>query len=222
MNIFKLIKKHILKTVKAFNPYSKVFFAQYAEDLILENIFINKGNGFYVDIGANHPFRFSNTYSLYLKGWRGINIEPNPDLVKLFDIFRKRDINIQMGISDKSELLYYYQFDDSALNNFSEKKTNEILKNTKYKLIKKSKIELKKLDYILEKYLPVNKIDFISIDAETMDLKVLKSNDWKRFSPEYILIEKLSKSNEIDNFLTNRGYSVYCKMNKTNFYKKIK
>ena len=50
----------------------------------LYRIFEECKSGFYVDIGAHHPKRFSNTYFFYKRGWSGITVEPNSDAIKLF------------------------------------------------------------------------------------------------------------------------------------------
>jgi len=57
-----------------------ISYAQNFEDVILERIFKDKESGFYVDIGACHPVYDSVTYHFYLKGWSGINVEPQPGL----------------------------------------------------------------------------------------------------------------------------------------------
>ena len=73
-------------------------YSQEGEDLLLRRIFEHQKNGFYVDVGAHHPFRFSNTYLLYKCGWRGINIDAMPGSMRLFRRFRARDINIECGV----------------------------------------------------------------------------------------------------------------------------
>ena len=68
---------------------------------ILFYLFYDISYGFYIDVGANDPIIYSTTKSFYDKGWNGINIEPLPDKYKLLTIFRKRDINLQIGIGNK-------------------------------------------------------------------------------------------------------------------------
>ena len=64
-------------------------YSQEGEDLILKRYFgSQKKTGFYVDIGAHHPFRFSNTALLREMGWTGINVEPSPDLIENFYKFK--------------------------------------------------------------------------------------------------------------------------------------
>ena len=66
---------------------------------------------------------------------------------------------------------------------------------------------------ILEQYLPTDKkIDFLNIDVEGLEIDVLKSNDWDRFSPEVILVEFFSTSlndilrSDLHGFLTSLSY----------------
>lgn len=75
-------------------------YAQQGEDLILREILNYASTGFYVDVGAHHPFRFSNTYLFYKQGWRGINIDAMPGSMTLFHRFRPRDINIECGVAN--------------------------------------------------------------------------------------------------------------------------
>src|SRR5882762_9035683 len=101
---------HRLRT-RLFDIYATKSYSQEGEDMILQRIFAGKERGFYVDVGAHHPRRFSNTYFFYRKGWSGINIEPSPEAVRAFQSDRKRDTNLQCGISDRAGNLTYYSFD---------------------------------------------------------------------------------------------------------------
>ena len=69
-------------------------FSQSNEEKILLDLFKDKKYGFYLDAGCHHPYRFSNTAALYKKGWKGINIDVNHKSLKLFNLFRRRDINL--------------------------------------------------------------------------------------------------------------------------------
>ena len=78
-------------------------FSQEGEDLFLINFFKDKKEGFYVDVGAFHPFRISNTYALYKKGFRGINIDISATSIDFFNFARPDDINLNVGATDKFE-----------------------------------------------------------------------------------------------------------------------
>lgn len=205
--------------------YSQLYYSQEGEEIILRRFFNFKNTGFFVDIGAHHPMRFSNTYQLYKLGWRGINIDATPGSMMEFMKLRKEDINIEAGISNQVESLYFYSFDEPALNTFDEKKMQQIVSNSPYKLINKQEIKTITLADVLNQYLKSNTaIDFFTIDAEGYDLKVLQSNDWLKFKPKVIVVESsfvdilLLKSDEIFIYLDKLGYKPFAKTFKSVFY----
>ncbi len=186
--------------------------------MILQRIFQGRKRGFYVDIGAHHPRRFSNTNLFYRRRWRGINIEPNPDAIKAFKSMRKRDINLQVGVSDRSGSLKYYQFDEPALNTFDEAIVASRLATTPYRLVGTVEVPVERLDTLLTRHVPAGvQIDFLSVDVEGLDLAVLKSNDWARFRPRCVLVEALGVSfaeieaNPISGLLAGQGYELVAK-----------
>src|SRR4051812_17526869 len=100
-------KKALSKVLPVNYFKSLTSYSQEGEDMVLQSFYEGrkKYKGFYIDVGAHHPYRFSNTLFFYKKGWRGINIEPTPNAVKAFNIFRRRDINLNIGISSKRDKL---------------------------------------------------------------------------------------------------------------------
>jgi hypothetical protein len=106
--IFNNIKRFCIQMKRGlFDSFALTSYSQEGEDLILRKIFENQQQGFYIDVGAHHPKRFSTTYVFYKHGWRGINIDAMPDSLKVFNKFRKRDINLEKAFSDKKERLTY-------------------------------------------------------------------------------------------------------------------
>jgi FkbM family methyltransferase len=206
---------HIKKSL-GLSSFSKQTFSAAGEDIILnELLFGNLSNGFFVDIGCYHPKLYSNTYQLYRRGWNGINVDPNRESIRLFNLYRKRDTNLQSGISLEAKQSDYYNFSHSGINTFSanvaEKSTNKKW-NT---LLKVEKINCMPLSQLLDKYLPVNKtIDLLDIDVEGLDMDVLKSNNWEKYRPRVILVEDLDFRNslsesEIYLFLKDQRYKFY-------------
>jgi len=112
-------KLNIIKN-NYFDGFSLKSYSQEGEDMILRRLFEKQKTGFYVDVGAHHPKRFSNTFFFYKKGWRGINIDAMPNSMSLFNKIRSRDINLEIPISDKKQKLKYYMFNEAALNCFSK------------------------------------------------------------------------------------------------------
>jgi hypothetical protein len=115
LTLIKKFFKNLLDFLRIKSIWSKHYYGESGEDVLL-NSFCHK-KGFYIDIGAYHPARASNTYLFYKKGWRGINIDANPYSIKLFNKMRKRDININAGISDKNTVLNYFCFSKSDSSN---------------------------------------------------------------------------------------------------------
>jgi len=208
-------------------PYSNLYWSQEGEDILIKRIFANKKNGFYVDVGAHHSSRFSNTYKLYKENyWSGVNIDPSLSSYLDLQKKRKRDININIGISDKKEILKFYSFNEEALNTFSLKKKKQLKLN--YKLKKTEKIHCKKLSDVLDGCLKKKiKIDLLTIDTEGYDLKVLKSNNWNKYLPDYIIVEISSSTldeimkDSITKFLNKRHYRIYSKLHKSVIFKLI-
>jgi len=202
-----------------FDGYALKSYSQEGEDMILRRLFENQQTGFYVDVGAHHPKRFSNTYFFYKKGWRGINIDAMPDSMRPFNKIRPRDINIEKPVSDKKQVLTYYAFNEPALNGFSKELSDERAnQNNNYHIIFEKDIETSTLAEILDNNLPQNQeIDFLSIDVEGLDFMVLKSNNFEKYKPKVILIEILGSSltdienNEISKYLKGFDYSIYAK-----------
>jgi len=201
--------------------------SQEGEDLILRRIFEKKTKGFYIDVGAHHPKRFSNTFLFYELGWHGINIDALPGSQQLFDKMRPADINIEIGIAEEDATLNYYIFNEPALNGFSKDLSEERDSfNTEYKILDIKKIKVSPLSYVLNSYLPDKQvIDFMTIDVEGLDLEVLKSNDWTKYRPKYVLVEVLNESlaktqsSSIGRFMSDVGYEIYCKSANTVFFK---
>jgi FkbM family methyltransferase len=214
-----LLKKSILRLRnKVLDVYVVKSYSQEGEDIILRKLFDGKPRGFYVDVGAHHPRRFSNTRSFYLTGWQGINIEPNPDAMWKFQSERSRDINLQFGVGVCSGCSTYYVFDDSALNTFDRRLAESRIADTPYKLTGTLEVPVERLDSLLQQYLPPNQhIDFLSVDVEGHDLQVLNSNDWQLYRPYCVLVESLDTSieeairGEIFKFMSRQGYELLAK-----------
>jgi len=213
-----LIEKLIIIKNNYFDGFSLKSYSQEGEDMILKRLFDKQKTGFYVDVGAHHPKRFSNTFFFYKKGWSGINIDAMPNSMRLFDKIRPRDINLEVPISDKKQKLKYYMFNEPALNGFSKDLAEKRDGKDNYKIISERDMETSTLEKILEKNLPSGQeIDFMSIDVEGLDFQVLKSNNWKRFRPKFVLVEVLDSSiKEIANskeykYLAEFGYEIFAK-----------
>lgn len=164
---------------------TNIYYSQFGEDVFLDQLFQYKPKGFYVDVGAFHPYNMSNTCVFYNRGWRGINIEPNPNSFKAFRKHRPLDININLAIdTSEREVLFNCLEELSGIDDESY-----LFQNRKTR-IKQCRVKTAPLNKILREHVPSGTIiDFMSIDCEGHDIEVLLSNDWTAFRPRAILVE---------------------------------
>lgn len=225
--LIKLIRKNIKNWVWAYTDWvSYKSYSGEGEDMILRKIFYKKKKGFYIDIGAYHPKKSSNTYFFYKKGWHGINIDAMPGSMKLFNQLRKRDINLETPLGKDGETVKYYEFADRALNGFESPKLQEKdSSKSQNRLIKIHQLKSSSLNHIMENYLPKDqKIDFMTIDVEGQEFLILESFDFGKYKPDWILAEiwdysfERNDNGNLDKLLKSYGYQPIAKTLNTIFY----
>ena len=208
----QIIKKiHIFHNIYVKHKFfiSKKSYAMDNEDTAILNYFKNKKNGFYVDVGCYHPIHRNNTYLLYKKNWNGINIDTSEFSVDLFNFMRPKDLNYNCAVSNKNEIIkLFYQKKLSQLSTTEINQAKIVFQGN----IKEKKIQAFTLDEILnrDKY-KNSKIDFLDIDVEGADLKVLEGLSFDKFKPELVCVEiygKEIKKSDIYNFLANKNYEL--------------
>lgn len=210
----RLARKFLLKNgYYQLNNHAHTSFSQMGEDLIVDKIFEGKKRGFYVDVGAFHPTIYSNTYIFYQRGWRGINIDAMPGSMLKFNELRPRDKNVEVAVGRKSGSVWYFKSSGPALNTLSELRVQEIAEMKEHSITGKEKVRMRTLSNVLDKYLPAKqKIDFMNIDVEGLDLEVLQSNNWNRYRPHVVIVESFLFNPErpLDDkiyfFLKNKKY----------------
>ena len=119
-----------------------------------------------------------------------MNIDAYEQSIELFNIFRPEDININCGVSDRNEKMEYYMFHDSGARN-----TFLVDQNDTKEAVEVKMIDMRNINDILEEY-HVDKIDFMDIDIEGLEEKVIQTFNWKKYHPKCVLIELLGKSIE--------------------------
>jgi FkbM family methyltransferase len=201
--------------------HTDVFASQEGEDVLLRRLlkwYYNKP-GFYVDIGAHDPIRFSNTYHFYLQGWRGINIDPRPGIMQRFAQIRPRDVNLELGIAANSGCLDYYQFQEAAFNTFDQ--ASVAYAETRTELLSVSQVAVESLCNVFKKQLPEKTdITFMSVDVEGLELEVLISSDWNLYRPKIVVVEALQPAAllDLDEFLVSKKYLRVASTKNSYFY----
>lgn len=207
-----------------------VAYGQEGEDLVLASIFFRlngmkkKTRGFYVDVGAHHPYTYSNTAVFSSLGWTGINIEPSPDAIRLFAKYRPLDLNVQSGVGSQSGELDYFMFVEAALNTF-DADVAAYHRNSGRKFLGVKRVTVKRLSEILESAVDVaQSIDLLNVDVEGFDLQVLQSNNWEKFQPRVVAIEQHALGledvlrSDVALYLRGFGYTAWAKTASTILY----
>ena len=195
--------------------YNFHIFSEYYEDLILYLILFDIKKGFYIDVGAYDPIKVSVTKSFYLKGWRGINIEPQPGKIELFKKDRPDDINLQLAVGERKGKVTFYIDDQcsSVEEKYSKNYTN------------KTVVEMDTMSNICKSYVPEGtKIDFCKIDVEGGEKNVLLGYDFINYRPKVFCIESTIPRSQKHNYelweyiLINNDYSYIYSQGVNRFY----
>lgn len=218
---FAVIKK-ILDLVIS---YKQSTYSQFGEDRYLLEHFKDVSNGFFVDVGAYHPRQFSNTYLLYKRGWRGVNIDATPGSMTLFRILRPRDINRELVVSDSDKPVRLAVWGTDSENTVSEAQA-DAARVHKGEPIFDREMQPRTLTEILaaETAVPRN-FEILSVDVEGWDLQVLKSLDWNTYRPKVVLVEQYAGSveelmvSELYKFISEKGYLFVAWYNPTVVFK---
>ena len=194
--------------------FPKKSYSMFGEDLIINQFFRKKKRGIYVDVGCYHPIDGNNTYLLFKKGWKGINIDLNKTSIDLFKIARNKDLNLNFAISNNTKKIkFFFRKNINMLNTINK----NFAKNNFLKGYKTGYIQSKTLNSILKNSsFSKKKIDFLNLDIEGNEINALKSLNFSIYKPKLICIEihitsgSNKKNQLIDNplykFLIKRGY----------------
>ena len=200
-------------------------YSQWGEDLFINEFFKDKIDGIYLDIGCFHPVMYSNTCLLYRKGWRGINIDINPTSIDLFNILRPKDTNLCTTINETKEIFEIYYDDPFSPVNTLDKQFYENLENKNNKNTKKLFVESKSMKEILNISKIDKSIDFINLDVEGMDYKILKNINLNQLKPKLVSIEthtvdglKSKDCESIVNLMKESSFSIYKRVGPTTLF----
>ena len=173
-----------------YEKYTKKSYSISNVDLIINRMFSKINNGVYIDIGCNHPIKFNNTYLLYKRGWKGINLDLDEKSISEFNILRPKDHNLKALISTEENIekeIFFYH-DRSAINTVSKN------------LISHRKTKIEEIKIIREKTTTINriienspfqdkKINLMSIDIEDHEYEALKNFNFDKYKVDCIVTE---------------------------------
>ncbi|MDC1310980.1 FkbM family methyltransferase [Burkholderiales bacterium] len=190
-------RRAYLSPTKALTSYS-----QCAEDLIVKmflQVGLSKAKGYYVDVGCHHPRRGSNTFGFYKAGWNGILIDMEEDKVRVAKMARKRDLVVQSAISDRVETLNIYSPGEFSTNATIDPEV--VAQHPEYRRV--NDITTETLTEILDRCDCPKKFEFLNIDCEGNDFRVLKGLSLRKYEPKVICIEIWESKTGLDDMIAS-------------------
>lgn len=194
-------------------------YSQAGEDMIARFALNAMGilTPFYIDVGAYHPYHFSNTAHFYDASSHGINIEPNPALFEEFKRQRRRDINLNVAVGPEPGELDFYIMSPPTMSTFSRQKAERLVADHGFRISEIRKIRIQTLADILARHATGRYPEFMSIDIEGAEEEVLRRIDFRDWSPLVICCETISfsttgkgeKNLGLIEYLKSQGYMIY-------------
>jgi FkbM family methyltransferase len=169
-------------------------YAWHGEDICIGHLMLaifGLSRGFYVDIGAHHPFNLSNTAILYAEGWRGINIDAAPGSMDAIREHRPEDINLEIAIAAERGIKTFYCLSDGGLSGFLSDEKLGVHKAAGHQVIREIEVGCTPINDILSVNVQNRNIDLLNIDTEGYDEQIIRSLDLSRWRPTMIAAEIL-------------------------------
>lgn len=203
--------------------------SQYGEHEILNQYFSSR-KGFLIDIGAADGRTHSNSYDLIKAGWNGILVEPLVHFMKDLRKLYKDNDKVRMyhgAISDfsgKTRIYVWNEGVDSQLSTIDRDQYTR-LKASDYfsqmgKFTESYEIDVLTPRELLTTYSVPKNIDFVDIDAEGSDLKILESWPWEEFDVDLFCIEFAVGKELLKSFMELKGYDLYMETRGNHLYRK--
>jgi FkbM family methyltransferase len=188
-----------------------ISYAQNHEDVVLARA-LPTDKGFYIDVGAGSPVIHSVTNHFYGLGWRGVNVEPLEHWHEQLVQARPRDVNLQVGLSDESGVLEF--FDVSAEAQEESTFSPEVAETLRARGFapQARQVAVATLAAVCDEHVDVQ-VDFLKIDVEGLELQVLQGGAWERFRPSIVVVESTYPGTsrpagaEVAQFMESVGYS---------------
>ncbi len=172
---------------KIFKDFILLGFSSDGDIKFAKEILKHKKNGTYLDIGCYHPFKDSHTSYLYKNKWRGINVDISKETIEMFKILRPEDKNLNIGISTRNG--YQNAYFEKSISTVSSLDPY-YLKKIGRKPLERRKIKVHTLNKIIQLY-SLKNIDFLKIDCEGLDTKIILNTNLKKLNFKFICIELL-------------------------------
>jgi len=193
----------------------KLYYSQHGEDNLLWQVFGDKTDGYFVDIGALDGTFFSNTYSFAQHGWKGICVEAHPHFYPILQKNRPESVNVHVAIGNKNEKNSpFYAAGRGSFSSLYPAAKNFFTRKFKHFGVhyKQTTVDQSTLTSLFDAYLPPGQsVDFMTIDIEGCEFIAMKELNLNKYRPRIILSEFLDSLNkkqlpEMTEYLSKFGY----------------
>jgi FkbM family methyltransferase len=185
-------------------------YAQNGEDRALLELFPTDYKGTYVDLGANHPYRISNTYLLYTRGWHGLCVEPIPTFAPRYQRHRPRDRFVNAGVGLQAGEFPFFEMSIAELSTFSQEIAEELVASGRAAIKSSHRIAMQPVSTLVAELFPDGLFDVLSVDVEGLDAEIVRGTDWDFVRPRAVICETSCFEHdwaaEIIGLFSDRGY----------------
>ena len=144
--------------------------------------------------------------------------------LRLFDIFRKRDVNLDIAVSSSKGFINAYLFEIGSGVNTTQLKLAKKWRGEFNKNFTKRKVKKNTLNNIFKTNKVARDFNFLNIDVEGHEFDVLKGLNLNDYRPKLISIEiHVSKTKEIFRsnifrYLSENNYELVSQYKQTSFF----
>ena len=192
--------------------YAHITFSQFGEDMAVRRWVRRQrpDSHIFVDAGCFHPICYSNTLLLHKQGWKGVNIDMDPNKIARFRVLRPLDHNVVAALSSSAEEKRMFHYDDGAIDRLGDVGERDWESAIRTKPLCSALVHTETLDSVLRKSpFPIPSIGYLNVDCEGYDLEVLRGLSLDRYKPAIITIEARSSQErkDVSDYLLPRGYA---------------
>ncbi len=216
-----------------FSGAIKGHFGQWAEDVLVRKLFPkNKKSGVYLDISSYHPFTHSNTAYFWMKGWRGYNVDANPNTIQLFNKVRSDDVNIWSAIVPNAdyengvrEVALLLPSKSDATNGVAATGTVSRSVGNERGFSQSKHVPALSVRELMASNKIAN-IDYLNVDIEGYDEIILNEIDFSILNPQVVTVEDYSTdlvslcSSRITRLMNSNNYALVGRAGPTSIFLK--
>ncbi len=198
------------------------FYSQHGEDFLLNEIFKDKKDGFFVEVGCIDGRRFSNTLTFEERGWKGLCVEAHSGYIESLVKNRPNSIVCHCAAAETDEDdVTFYANSRGSLSTLDKSKEEEFKKGYGefFTGFEEQKIVKRRLDSLFKEF-GIKGIDLLSLDIEGYEVEALRGIDFKVYRPTVMVIESDSPEHQkrIEEIVVPAGYVRIARLANNVFY----